>query len=81
MNINLVTKSGKRTTVEMPILPRVGEELQVCEMAELYEGQDYQSPLWTIQRVVYDCAFASTAINSFNTCDGVTLYIKNEEED
>ena len=88
MKIDLITRQNKRTTVEMFFVPRIGEEISVTNMTELYtdakgnDDVDFGSPVWIVERVQYHCQnFQGCDDNNPNLYTGVLVYIKNEEED
>lgn len=82
MKIELITKQNKRTIVDVPFIPRVGDDIAVSNMADLYTEGFGESPVWTVTRVQWHYEEVTDSMgDSYNRCYGCCVWVKNEEDD
>lgn len=78
----LETTFGKKTIVGFnEELPRKGESILLTNMAELYDDEHGQSPLWEVVDVIHCCCAVDGIDETINIFGTTKIVIKNEEDE
>jgi len=83
MLVTFIAKKNKKTTVDIPSVPRVGDEVVMSNMTHMYDDETGESPVWVVKRVEWHLESIEDSLgNRPDRFYGILIYliyIENEE--